>query len=255
MRFELLVKSLALISGLFILSCSRGGLKETEFPRDIYDRATADYNKKEYFKAQTELQRLIYSFPGQPFIDTAQYYLGMSLYNMQKYPEAVGEFRKLLTSYPASPLADDAQFQLGMCHYEQSPRYSLDPEETNTAIDEFSVFLNRYPQSPLAADARAKLKELNDKLARKMFKNGELYLKLHDYDPALIYFNQVRDNYPDTEWATRALYYSGEALLGLDRKSDALETFQNFVTAFPDHKLSKNARKNIVKLQPAANGG
>jgi len=240
---------------IILLSCSRGGLKETEYPRDIYDRATADYNKGKYFKAQTELQRLIYSFPGQPFIDSAQFYLAMSLYNMQEYPEAVGEFRKLLVAYPVSPLADDAQFQLGMCHYQQSPGYALDPEETNMAIDEFSMFLSRYPQSPLVPEARERLNDLNEKLARKMFKSGELYLKMHDYDPALLYFSQVRDNYPETEWATRALYYSGEALMGLDRKSDALETFQNFVTAFPDNKLSRKARKYIEKLQSLANGG
>lgn len=179
----------------------------------------------------------------------------MSLYNLQRYPEAVGEFRKLLSAYPVSPFADDAQFQLGMCHYEQSPGYALDPEETNTAIDEFSMFLSRYPQSSLVPEARAKLNDLNEKLARKMFKNGEIYLKMHDYDPALLYFDQVRDNYPETEWAKKALYYSGEALIGLGRKSDALETFQNFVTAFPDHNLSGKARKYIEKLQSVADGG
>lgn len=245
------------ISTVFIsaISCSRGGLKEAENPRDIYDAGTALFNKGNYFKAQAEFQKLIYSYPGQPFIDTAQYYLSMSLYNMQRYPEAVGEFRRLLASYPVSAFADDAQFQLGMCHFQQSPKYDRDQEETYTAVDEFSTFLNRYPQSPLYDEARARLNELYDKLARKMFKNGELYLKLHDYDPALVYFDQVRDNYPETEWARRAVYYSGEALLGLDRKSDALETFRNFVAAFPDHELSGKARENIEKLQPAEDGG
>jgi len=213
------------------------------------------YNEEKFLKSQAELQRLIYSFPGQPFIDTAQFYMSMSLYNMKRYPEAVGEFRRLLTAYPSSAFADNAQYQLGMCHYEQSPGYARDQEDTYTAIDEFSVFLSRYPQSDLADSARTKLNEMYDKLAKKTFKNGELYLKLHDYDPALLYFDQVRDNYPDTEWAHRALYYSGEAMLGLNRKSDALETFQNFVIAFPDHELSKKAREKIEKLQSPESGG
>ncbi len=237
------------------ISCSRGVMKEQQDPRDMYEKSMELYNKGKFFKSQVELQRLIFSFPGQPFIDSAQYYLAMSNYNMERYPEAVGEYRRLLTAYPVSPLADDAQYQLGMCHYEQSPDYPRDQTETMLAIDEFTMFINRYSQSPLIEEARARLDEMYDKLAHKMFKSGELYLKTHDYDPALIYFGQVRDNYPESAWARMALYYSGEALLKLDRKSDALETFQNFITAFPDHELSKKARGHIDKLQAGQDGG
>ncbi len=240
---------------IFMFSCSRGGLKEQEAPRDQYDKAMELYDKGKFFKAQAQFQRLIYSFPGQTFIDTAQYYLGMSLFNMENYPEAVGEFMRLLTTYPVSPFADDAQFQLGMCHYEQSPRYSRDPDETFRAIDEFTEFLNRYPQSPLIPDARDRLNQMYEKLARKLFKNGELYLKLDDYEPALLYFDMIRDNYSGTEWAKYALFYSGVAQMKSGRESDALQTFQDFVMAFPDHKLSKKARKHIEKLQLNASGG
>lgn len=255
MKRKIYYTSVISLLTVMTISCSRGALKEQQDPREMYEKSMELYNKGKYFKAQTELQRLIFSFPGQPFIDSAQYYLAMSHYNMERYPEAVGEFRRLLMAYPVSPLADDSQYHLGMCHYEQSPDYSRDPAETYLAIDEFTMFINRYPQSPLAEEARARLGEMNDKLAKKMFKNGELYLKTHDFEPALIYFGQVRDNYPESEWARMALYYSAEALTKLERKSDALETFQNFVIAFPDHELSKKARKHIDNLQAGENGG
>ena len=247
--------SFILLLFIMMISCSRGTVKEQEEPRVMYEKSMKLYEEGKFFKSQNELQRLIFSFPGQPFIDTAQYYLGMALYNMQRYPEAVGEFRRLLNAYPNSPFADDAQYQTGMCHYEQSPKYYRDQEETVLAIDEFTIFVNRYPRSQLIGETQARLGELNDKLARKMFKNGELYLKLNDYEPALLYFNKVRDNYPESEWARRSVFHSGEALMKLERKSDALETFQNFVVAFPDHELSKKARKYIDKLQAGENGG
>lgn len=238
-----------------LLSCSREAVREQAPPRDQFEDAMKLFEEEKFFKAQTQLQRIIYSYPGQTFIDTAQYYLAVSLYNMEKYPEAVGEFRRLLTAYPVSPFADDAQFQLGMCHFEQSPRYSRDQDETYRAVDEFTEFLNRYPQSPLVGEARERLEMLYDKLARKMFRSGELYLKLNDYEPALLYFDLVRDNYPQTEWAQYALYYSGKAQMKMGRKSDALTTFQDFVTAFPDHKLAGKARGNIEKLTRDEGGG
>jgi outer membrane protein assembly factor BamD len=238
-----------------LFSCSREAVREQAPPREQYEEAMKLFEKEKFFKAQTQLQRIIYSYPGQTFIDTAQYYLAVSLYNMEKYPEAVGEFHRLLTAYPVSPFADDAQFQLGMCHFEQSPKYSRDQDETYRAVDDFTEFLNRYPQSPLVAEARERLEMLYDKLARKMFKSGELYLKLKDYEPALLYFDMVRDNYPQTEWAQYALYYSGKAQMQMGRRSDALTTFQDFVMAFPDHKLVKDARENIEKLTRDEGGG
>ena len=135
------------------------------------------------------------------------------------------------------------------------PKYYHDQSDTYDAIDEFSAFLSRYPRSPLRDEAQAKLNELFDKLARKLYKSGELYLKMNDYEPALIYFQQVRDNYPNSEWARYAFYDSGEALRKQGKVSDALETFQNFVLAFPDSKLAKKARKKIAELQSEESGG
>jgi len=213
------------------------------------------YNRGKYIKSQIEFQRMVYSFPGQTFADTIQFYLAMSFLGMEHHPEAIGEFKKFLQAYPTSPLADDAQYYCGISHYEQSPKYSLEQTESYAAIDEFSMFLSKYPSSELADDAREKLNVLYDKMAKKLFKAGHLYLKMNDYEPALLYFLNVRDNYPSTEWAKYSLYYTGETQMKLGKYPEALEAFQNFVSAFPDDKLISKARKNITKLNGKTGGG
>jgi len=247
----------AILAGALItlLSCSKGGVKESLSPGEQFHRAQALYDSEDYLKAQTEFQRIVYSFPGQTFIDTAQFYLAMSYYQVESYPEAIGEFKRLLQAYASSPLADDAQYYVGMSHFNDSPGFAKDQTETYAAVDEFGVFLDRFSSSSFTDDVKAKLDILYDKLARKLYRSGYLYLRLNDFEPALIYFEQVRDNYPQTEWAKLALYYTGEAQQKLGRQSDALETFQNFVAAFPDHKLNKKAREKIEKLSPAQAGG
>jgi outer membrane protein assembly factor BamD len=237
------------------LSCSRSVLKEMPTPRDQYGTAMKYYGDKKYLKAQSEFQKLIFSYPGQPFIDTAQFYLAMSYYQIEDFPEAEGELRRLLQAYPSSPLAGESQYYLGMSHYRQSPRYSLDQAETYLAIDEFSVFLDKYPTSPMAYEARQRLNELYDKLARKMYKSGELYLKLHDYGPAILYFSQVRDNYPNTVWAAYAFYYTGIAQLKLGNKNEARQTFEDFVISFPDNELAQKAQRQITLLKAEVPGG
>jgi outer membrane protein assembly factor BamD len=246
---------LAGLASAAILACSRAVVKQPPTPYGQYQSGMQHYQKGDYLKAQSELQKVIYSFPGLAFIDTAQYYMAMSYFNIGRYPEAIGEFKRFLQTYPTSPLADRAQYRIAQAYFKQSPSFSHDQIDTYSAIDEFSVFLDKYPDSPLIDSARTDLNVLYDKLAEKLFKSGLLYIKLGRYDAALVYFAQVRDNYADTPWAANALYYSGEAEMKLGKNNDALHTFQDFVIAFPDHKLVKKAREYIGRLTPQEAGG
>ena len=42
---------------------------------------------------------------------------------------------------------------------------------------------------------------LRSRKAEKVYETGRLYLKLKEFDSAIIYFNDVIDNYYDTEFA------------------------------------------------------
>jgi outer membrane protein assembly factor BamD len=207
------------------------------------------YDRNKYYKAQQEFEKLIYTYPGNTIIDTAQYYLSMSQYGQKDYIIAAGEFERLLRSYPQSEFADDAQYQIGMCHYKMSPKYQLDQTETEEAIEAFQTFLGNFIASPLAEDARNRIKELENKLAQKKFMIGILYLKLGDYEPARTYFWAVRDDFPSTDWAVQAIYYTGEALYGQKKYDQALETFQSFTTGFPSHPLAAKANKKIEQTK------
>lgn len=252
---KLVVSAVCIAMLAIVFSCSKTVTKEPPGSSGQFQNGMKYYEKGDYLKAQKELQKVIYGFPGQTFIDTAQYYLAMTYFEIKSYPEAIGEYRKLLQTYPSSALADEAQYHVAQSYDLQSPHYWLDQTDTYSAIDEYGVFIDRYPDSPLIADANGKLALLYDKLSKKLFKSGELYLKLNDYEPALLYFGQVRDNYPNTQWASFAMYYSAVAMLKQNKKAEALTEFQNFILAFPDHKLVKKAQQQISKLTPQENGG
>jgi outer membrane protein assembly factor BamD len=253
------MKHISILGILLILTavfaCSKPAVKQPPTPYAQYQLGMKYYNKGDNLKAQRQLQAVIYGNPGQIFVDSAQFYLAMTYYNIKSYPEAIGEFRKLLQSYPSSALAANTQYQIALSYYDESPSFPKDQTDTYSAIDEFGVFLDKYSDSPLLDDAHKKLNELYDKLAEKAYKSGELYLKLNDFDAALIYFGQVRDNYPSSEWAARAMFNSGVAQMKQKKNPDALQTFQDFVTAFPDNKLVKKAQQFIAKLTPSGAGG
>lgn len=238
--------SLFIIAILFI-GCNSKTTKvlpaheQFEYAKGLYDRG-------KFYKSQMAFENLIYTYPGNAVIDSAQFYLGMCYYGQKDYGLAAGEFKRILTAYPNSEFADDAQYYTAMCHYNLSPKYSLDQSETNQAIYEFNLLNSTYPMSPFVKEAKERVAELENKLAEKKFKDGELYLKLGNYDAALLYFSFVRDNYPSTDWAIKAYFYSGEAQMKLKNYDEAKHIFETFVVGFPDHKLATKAKEKLDEL-------
>jgi outer membrane protein assembly factor BamD len=66
------------------------------------------------------------------------------------------------------------------------------------------MFLEDFPQSELVQDAEQSITKLRIKLAEKDFEVGRLYLKLEEYESALIYFRSVLNNYYDTDFSDDA---------------------------------------------------
>jgi outer membrane protein assembly factor BamD len=246
----MLVKKFVLLSLILIIAVASCGKK----PRPVlpapeqFHHAKNLFDRGKYYKAQLEFENLIYTYPGNTVIDTAQFYLSMSYYKREEYGLAAGEFGRLLTAYPSSEFTDDSQYYIAMCHYEMSPKYSLDQSETYRAIDEFNRLLSNYPMSSFVKDSRERIMELEDKLAEKSFKAGELYLKMGNFKSALTYFSFVRDNYPATDWAIRAFFYSGEAQLKMENYEEAKDTFTKFLSGFSGHELAAKAKEKLEEV-------
>jgi outer membrane protein assembly factor BamD len=66
------------------------------------------------------------------------------------------------------------------------------------------MFLEDFPQSELVQVAENSIATLRIKLAEKDYEVGRLYLKLEEYESALIYFRSVLINYYDTDFADDA---------------------------------------------------
>jgi len=119
------------------------------------------------------------------------------------------------------------------------------------AINEFQQFLEEYPKSPLKKDVQEKLTECRDKLAKKDYKNAELYRKMNEWRAAEIYYGFVIQNYYDTPFGEKALYWKGEAEYHQDKFKEARNTLAEYLRKFPDgsyHSKAKKRLRNIRKI-------
>ncbi len=234
-----------------ILSTACGGprIKPSASAEEQFTYAKKEYDKKHWPNAVEGFQRVIFNYPGANIVDTAQYFLAMSYFNNKEYELATVEFRRLISNYPMSAYSDLAQYMAGVCYFKNSPgHYSLDQEDLKRAIATMRDFILENPDSPYAEDARSVINQGMIKLARKDFENAMLYFKIYDYRAARIYFQDVIDNYTETQYAAQALYRMSEMDYKEKKYTEALEKFNYFVTNYPSNELVPEAREYMEKI-------
>ena len=229
-----LILILAFSSSVFY-SCgsSKGSDITTDDPERAFLLAKSRYDKKDYLDAIDDFNLIKLKFSGSSVIDKAIFYLGMSYYKREEYILAVYEFETLIKSYPTSSLIEDARYYLSMCYYRLSPAYNLDQIYTKYAINEFQNFLELYPKSKYANEGESRIIELKNKLSLKAYKSAELYFNLGNYKSALVYFDNVLDEYFDTEYADDALYGKIQALMIKKQYDKARKEVERFENRFP----------------------
>jgi outer membrane protein assembly factor BamD len=142
--------------------------------------------------------------PYSPVASEAQYRIGLTYEKQGDYLAAVHAYEKILERYPKSPIAETAQFQIGAAYKKESQRSEYDQNAANQAIAAFTDFLLRYPDSekvPLAQQYQVALKE---EQAKGLFNIGRFYEKSKEYKAALIYYNDVIETNPKSDWAAHA---------------------------------------------------
>ncbi|MFQ5602017.1 MAG: outer membrane protein assembly factor BamD [bacterium] len=237
---------------LFILtSCHSYKIKTNISADERFELAKTMFKNKDYFDAKTQFKILTLNNPGAKYIDEAQYFLGECHFNMKEYILAADEYNRLLRKYPRSQWIDDAQFKIAFCDFKLSPKPSLDQKYTLEAVENFQRFLEDFPDSELRPEAEKMLKMCRTKLAEKDFKTGELYRKLSDHYAALVYFNSVLESYYDTKFAQAALFWKGESLYKLDRKTEAAEVFKEFIQKYTRSKYRMKAIERFKELKVA----
>ena len=244
---RLLHVMLTILMTVTIFSCGKHGKKDLLTADESFHRAMEKFNRGKYLDASDELTLITLNYSGSSIIDSAQYYLGEAHFLMKEYIIAASEYQRLVNQFPSSSLVDDAKYKTGLCYYRLSPKYSLDQEYTHKCVDEFQEFTEFFPESELTPEVLDKIHLARTKLARKTYQGGRLYYKMHDYNAAIIYFNDVLDNYYDTIYAPKAMLGKGESYLSMKMNKEAEEVFRKLIEKHPQTPEAEHAK---LKMNP-----
>lgn len=135
----------------------------------------------------------------------AQYKLGLVLKGAGRYYEAEDAFNKVLSNYPDSEWVEAARFQIASCKAMLSKSPDYDQGGAKEAKEKFEEFVREHPDAVLSRDAEKSIQQLNEREAESDYNIARFYEKQKSYESALIYYNNIITNYPDSPWAGKAL--------------------------------------------------
>ncbi len=233
--------AVCLVVLLALLGCGSSDQATTGGPEERFTHAKKLFDNGDYLEAINEFTVITLQFPGSAVAADAQFYLGESQFARGQYVLAAYEYGVVKRNYSASPRVPEAQYKLALSYYELAPKAELDQQYTHKAIDEFQTFVEYYPANPLVPDAEKKIAELTDRLAKKSYDTARQYRTLDYYRSALFYYDDVIENYHDTQYAPLAFLEKIEILIDHRRYKDARQDLNRFLARYPNSVLRSRA--------------
>lgn len=219
----------------------------------ILNTAFQYYEKKDYQRALTLFELVVNALRGDSRAEKAYYEYAYCHYHTKQYLLAAFYFKNFSNTFTNSPYREDAAFMTAYSNYQLSPSYRLDQSSTLSAIEEFQTFVNLFPKSDKVARCNTLIDELRRKLEQKAFAEGQLYFNLRQYQSAVISFDNLLRDYPESPDVERVRYLIAKSSFLLaensvvekkdDRYAAAVKRCDEFLAKYPNGKFTKEIKQ------------
>jgi outer membrane protein assembly factor BamD len=219
----------------------------------LWERGTAELNRKHWLNAREYFRQLMDSYPQSPYradakLGLADTYLGEN--SAESKVLAINEYREFLSFYPTHARADYAQYKLGMAHYYQMSGPERDQTETRDAITELKTMVQRYPNSAFAPEAMKHLREARDRLSDAEYRVAYFYVRTQKFPPAAIdRFTALLKDDPEYSRRDAVYFYLAQSLLKLNRPAEALPYLDRLLKEFEQSEYLEEARTLAATLK------
>lgn len=150
--------------------------------------------------------------------------------------DAVRQFRRIADENPDDSLAPQALLRAGDAYSYLWKRPELDPTYGHTALAVYQEVLSRYPTSPVAKRAEAKVRELNERFARKDYLGALFYYKYKAWESAVLMLRALVVQYPRSAVVPEALEKLVLSYRQLDYDEEVKETCRYIAQFYTDPK-------------------
>lgn len=218
-------------------------------PEEQMEWAMAFYEAGEYKKAISEFDKLIESYPNSASTPSAQYYKGRSYEELEDFYQAFLAYQTAIDKYPYNEKVDEIierQYKIGSIFLDGQKAKILGMKILPAMDKAVEVLTKVVENSPYGRYAD---------LAQ--FKIGEAYKKQEFYEDAMLAYQKLIDNYPNSQLAEDARYQIAVCTYYISRDpyydqeftDKAIEEYKELIKKTSDIELNKEARATLDKLR------
>ena len=194
---------------IILLSCApkKSQIDLAEIENELNKKFTHGkklFNKKKYARAKDDFDYIILNDRGSEMGNEARYYQAESLFKLKQYSEAISSYERFLHYSNDIERNEYCRFRVCECYYNISNKHDRDQSNNDIALETLQMFIDDFSDSVFLERAEEFILDLRLRKARKLHETGRLYLKEKEFDSAIIYFNNVIDNYYDIYYADNA---------------------------------------------------
>ena len=259
MKLKMSLVYFVVLVGTLVVSCSDyQKLLNGDDTSEKYKQAEIYFNNGEYRKANRLLEQIIPKYRGKPQAQRIIFFFAESYFKTKSYLLAAYQYENFVKSYPKSDRIQEASFKAAKSYYFQSPKFSLDQEDTFTAIEKLQIFINLYPNSEYAEEANQMIAELQEKLEKKEFEIAKQYYTIRDYRAAIKSNEIFIASFPGTKFREEALYTKFIASFEIainsidSKKTERLEELQQqynvILRYYPETLFLEDLNKKISQV-------
>jgi outer membrane protein assembly factor BamD len=149
--------------------------------------------------------KIVSNAPYSTVAPHAQLRIGAAYEKQKNYPEAVIAYERAADRYHDRPvIAADALYRAGIAYYKQAQTAEYDQGTAGQAIATFNDLIALFPSDRRIPEVQRVIVALKNEQARGNFKIAEFYSKQKKWNGALVYYNEVLLNGPNSPYATPA---------------------------------------------------
>ncbi|MBK7093601.1 MAG: outer membrane protein assembly factor BamD [Saprospiraceae bacterium] len=222
-------------------------------PEKILVEANKFYDEEKYMNAQILYEIILPFYKGKKEADDLFYKFAYTYYHLKDYMVASHYFKSYASSFSNSPKREECLYMTAYSEYLMSPNKKLEQSQTLKAIEDFQVFVNTFPNSDKVEKCNQLIDEMRLKMEEKEYSQGELYYNLGKYVSAIVAFENMLKEYPETKkeeevrlMILKSSYnYAKNSIFEkrLERYEDTIAKYNSYIKRYPESKEKTKAEK------------
>ncbi len=227
-----------------------------------YKLGDMQFRQAVYDQAAVTLQTQLKEHPTGQLVGPGRYLAAESLFRLAKYDQALPLFVQVandkVENYHARSLYQAGQCAANLKNWPESQKHYTAliqqfPKFVQVADTRYGLAFALQQQNKLA-EARPLYEQVTNETetetaAKARFMIGEICFAEKKYEEAIEHFLAVAVGYPYKHWQSLGQFEAGRCFVELDKKPQAIASFQTVVEKYPDQAEAKDAARLLGELQ------